>query len=52
MRRISSGNEENLIEADKISCLLRNGEVPIVNGIEAASQNTQTGGTQVFSSWC
>jgi hypothetical protein len=52
MRRISSGNEENLIEGDEILRLSRNGEVAVVNGIEAASQNTETGGTQVFSSGC
>jgi hypothetical protein len=52
MRRISSGNEENLIEAEEVSCLARNCQVAVVNGVEAAPEETETCVTQVLSAGC
>lgn len=46
MRWLSSRNEENMIEAEQVSCLLCNSQVAIVNGIEAPSQYTETCGTE------
>lgn len=41
VRGIAGGNEEHLIEAELITDQARNGQVAVVNGIEAAAEQTQ-----------
>lgn len=52
MRRVAGGNEENLVEAEEVSRLSCNGQVAVVDGVEAASQKTETCHTQGLGAGC
>ena len=52
MGRVTCGNEEDLVEPERLACLARNGQVTIVHRIEAAAEEAETKGARLLSAGC
>ena len=46
MRRMTRGNEEDLVEPERLARLTSNGQVTVVYGVETAAEKAETKGCQ------